>query len=142
MARNVKTLSILNAGRDMGKKFIITEMDAFQGESWAYRALLALIGGGVEVPPDFQKMSMAAMAEIGFKALSRLKWEVAEPLLSEMMQCVTIQPDPNEPRVIRAMIPEDIEEISTIMQLRVEVWKLHVDFFKLAAPSFFADRAA
>lgn len=44
------------------------------------RALLALMAGGVEVPPGFDRMGMAAMAEIGIKALVGLKWEVVEPL--------------------------------------------------------------
>ena len=43
------------------------------------RALLALMASGVEVPEGFDRMGMAGMAEIGIRALSGLKWEVADP---------------------------------------------------------------
>ena len=75
------------------------------------------------------------MAEVGIKALAGLKWEVAEPLLQEMWDCVQIMPDPTKPHVVRKLIEEDIEEIATRVKLRAEVWKLHTGFLKAVAPS-------
>lgn len=143
MARNTRTF-IADAGRDAGKHFLITEMSAFAAESWATRAILALMAGSVEVPEDWQNMSMAAMAEIGIKALSRLKYADAQPLLAEMLDCVELVPDPAKPAMKLRVndFPDQIEEMGTILQLRAEVWKLHVDFFKVAAPSLFAAAAA
>lgn len=128
MARKVATYVVTDDNRDKGKKFIITEMPASQGEAWATRALLALIAGGVEMPHGFEHLGMAGMAEVGLKALGHLKYEVAEPLLAEMMGCVEIQPDPNNAALTRQIFEEDIEEISTRIKLRAEVWKLHTGF--------------
>ena len=134
MARNTANYTVTDEGRDQGKVFVLTEMPASRAESWAMRALLALMAGGVEVQPGFDRMGMAAMAEIGIKALVGLKWEVAEPLLAEMWSCVQIMPDPTKPHVIRNLIEEDIEEITTRIKLRAEVWKLHTGFLKAVAP--------
>lgn len=135
MARNVANYTVTNDGRDKGKTFVLTEMPASKAESWAMRALLALMAGGVEVPEGFERLGMAAMAEIGIRALSGLRWEVAEPLLDEMWSCIQIMPDPSKPHLVRNLIEEDIEEITTRVKLRAEVWKLHTGFFKAVAPS-------
>ena len=135
MARHTATYTVPDEGRDRGKVFLITEMPASRGESWAYRALLALIAGGVNLPEGFERMGMAGMAELGIKALSGLKWEVAEPLLAEMWECVEIIPDPAKPQVVRALIEDDVEEVLTRTKIRAEVWKLHTGFLKAAALS-------
>lgn len=135
MARATANYTVTDDGRDKGKVFVITEMPASRAESWAMRAILALMAGGVEVPEGFDRMGMAAMAEIGIKALAGLKWDVAEPLLAEMWSCVMYIPDPSKPHVIRNLIEEDIEEISTRIKIRAEVWKLHTGFLTAAAPS-------
>ena len=44
-------------------------------------------------------------------------------------------PDPSKPHVVRNLIEEDIEEITTRLKLRGEVWKLHTGFLKAVAPS-------
>ncbi len=134
MARKTTNYTVTDDGRDKGKVFVLTEMPASRAESWAMRALLALMESGVELPDGFERMGMAAMAEIGIRALSGLRWEVAEPLLDEMLSCVMIMPDPHKPHVIRNLIEEDIEEIMTRIKIRAEIWKLHTDFLKAVAP--------
>lgn len=135
MARNILNYTVTDEGRDKGKTFVLTEMPASKAEAWAMRALLALLANNVELPDGFERMGMAAMAEIGIKALAGLKWEVAEPLLAEMWSCVQIMPDPSKPHVIRPLIEEDVEEITTRVKIRAEVWKLHTGFLKAVAPS-------
>ena len=135
MARATANYTVTDEGRDNGKVFVITEMPASKAESWAMRALLALMAGGVEVPDGFERMGMAGMAEVGIRALAGRKWEVAEPLLAEMWECVQIMPDPSKPHVVRALIEQDIEEVATRLKLRGEVWKLHTGFLKAVAPS-------
>lgn len=134
MARLTVNYTVKDEGRDFGKVFVLTELPASRAESWAMRAILALMASGVEVPEGFERMGMAAMAEIGIRALSGLKWDVAEPLLSEMWECVQVMPDPGKPHVVRRLIEEDIEEIATRVKLRVEVWRLHTGFLKAVAP--------
>lgn len=121
--------------RDKGKMFVINEMPSEQAEAWAMRALLALMASNPQIPEGFEELGMAGLVEVGFKALSGLEWEVAQPLLAEMMGCVQIMPNPKTPQVVRDLVPDDIEEVPTRFKLRMEVWKLHVDFFDAAAPS-------
>jgi hypothetical protein len=137
MARAVTNYTVTDDGRDKGKIFVLTEMSASRAESWAMRAILALMGGNVEVPEGFESMGMAGMAEVGLRALGGLRWDIAEPLLAEMWACVQIMPDPSKPHVVRALIEEDIEEIATRLRLRTEVWKLHTGFLRAVAPSLF-----
>ena len=140
--RSTTNFTVTDEGRDKGKTFLLTELSASKAEAWAMRAILALMAGGVELPEGFERLGMAGMAEVGIKALAGLKWEVAEPLLAEMWECVRIMPDPARPNVIRNLIEEDIEEITTRIKLRAEVWKLHTGFLKAAAPSLLKEAVA
>ena len=140
--RSTTNFTVTDEGRDKGKTFLLTELSASKAEAWAMRAILALMAGGVELPEGFERLGMAGMAEVGIKALAGLRWEVAEPLLAEMWECVRIMPDPARPNVIRNLIEEDIEEITTRIKLRAEVWKLHTGFLKAAAPSLLKEAVA
>lgn len=93
------------------------------------------MAGGIEIPDGFERMGMAGMAEVGIKALTGLKWEVAEPLLDEMFECIQIMPDKSKPSIVRALIEQDIEEIVTRFDLRMEVWNIHAGFFHAAGQS-------
>lgn len=126
--RKSKTVVITAEGRDKGKAFLLTEMPASQAEKWAARALLALVGAGVEVPDNIREMGMAAMAGVGLRALTSIEWHDAEPLLDEMMGCVRYMPNPNEPSVTSVLVEDDIEEVATRVLLRSEVFGLHVGF--------------
>lgn len=134
MARKTTNYTVQTEGRDAGKVFVLTEMPAAQAESWAMRAILALTAEGVDIPQGFERAGMAGMIELGIRALSKLRWEVAEPLLDEMWQCVQFMPDPSKPQIVRKLWDEDIEEIITRINLRAEVFKLHGDFLKAVAP--------
>ncbi len=141
MARNTLNYHVTDEGRDKGKVFVLTEMAADDAESWAMRALLALMSANAEMPEGFERMGMAGMAEVGLKALSGLKWEVAKPLLDEMLTCVQFMPDPAKPQIVRKLFKGDVEEVMTLIKLRAEVWKLHTDFLKAVAP-LISDKAA
>ena len=135
MARATAIHTIMDGGRDQGKAFVLTELPASAAEAWAMRAILALMQSGVNLPDGFERTGMAGIAEIGFKALSGLQWEIAKPLLDEMWDCVKFLPDPKKPQMVRALIEEDIEEIATRLKLRWEVFQLHVGFLKAAVLS-------
>lgn len=135
MARKTTNFVVKTEGRDKGKTFVLTEMSAAAAEQWAMRALLALMAGGVQFPEGFERMGMAGLAEVGIRALASLKWEVAKPLLDEMLTCVQVMPDPSKPHVVRGLIEEDVEEVQTRLELRAEVWKLHTDFLKAVVSS-------
>jgi hypothetical protein len=135
MARKIVNFSITSEGRDKGKLFLLTEMSASKGEAWATRVLLALMASNVNLPENFSDLGMAALAELGIRALSGLKWDVAAPLLAEMFDCIEIIPDPKKTHIHRALIEEDVEEIQTRVILRMEVWKLHMGFLMAVIPS-------
>ena len=142
MARNTANITITDDTRDKGKVYVLTEMPSAKSESWAARAIMAMIKSGIQLPPGFDRLGMAGLAEVGLQSISGLKWEDAELLLKEMLDCVQIMPDPSKPHIVRAlMVDVDIEELSTRIKLRAEVWKLHVGFLKAVAPSISAQLA-
>ncbi|SDR17714.1 hypothetical protein [Paraburkholderia tuberum] len=117
-----------DGSRDAGKMFKLTEMSADSAEKWAIRALLALGRSGVDLPAGIEREGMAAMARIGLEALMRVDFHDAEPLLDEMMGCVQICPNANDPGVVRSLVADDIEEVATRVKLRREVFRLHTGF--------------
>lgn len=127
MARRVETF-VADTGRDTGKTFRITEMPASRAEAWATRLLLALGKSGIEVPEGVFAMGMAGVAAVGIRSLGQLPWEVAQPLMNEMMECIEIQPDVRHPQVHRRLVEEDIEEVATRLKLRDEVIHCHTGF--------------
>ncbi|OYV50517.1 MAG: hypothetical protein B7X10_01255 [Burkholderiales bacterium 21-58-4] len=140
--RKSTTFTVNDDGRDNGKVFKITEMSADGAERWALRAFFALMNAGVDIPEDIASMGLAGVAQIGLKALTRIPFEAAEPLLQDMMDCVQLIPDPSKPNVLRALIDGDIEEVMTRLQLRKAVFDIHVEFLKLGAPSTSAQEGA
>ncbi len=134
MARKVIDYTIETEGRDKGKVFQITEMSAAQAERWALRAFQAMAKGGVDVP-DLIGAGMAEFAIAGIRGLSYASYHEVEPLLAEMMACVRIKPDANNPSVVRDLIETDIEELKTRLDLRAEWLNLHTGFLQAGDPS-------
>lgn len=135
--RKTELIEILDdKSRDFGKAFLITEMSAFAAERWAMRAGFALMNSGADFSElDGQAMSMQAFAKIGLAALAKIPFDLAEPLIADLMTCVQIIPDPQRIKVVRDIIESDIEEVSTLLRLKKEVWSLHVSFFIVADQS-------
>lgn len=127
--RKETVVVIETAGRDAGKHFKIREMSARRAESWATRALLALTRSGVEVPDDLAGAGMAGIAAVSLRALGGLSYTDLQPLMDEMLECVTIIPDPSKPAAFdRKLVEDDVEEVATLVRLREEVLSLHLGF--------------
>lgn len=135
--RKTETVAITAAGRDMGKVFSLTEMSAVAAEKWATRALFALGRNGVDVPDDLMTGGMAGLVALGIRTITSLAFEDAEPLLDEMMECVSFVPDPAKPEVLLpwGLAQTQVEEVATLLRLRDEVVNLHVGFSIAAAIS-------
>lgn len=133
--RKVLTVTIDAEGRDQGKQFLLTELPASRAERWAIRAFMLLGKAGADIPDDVQSMGMAGIAQVGFQALVRCDYDDLAPLFDEMFACVQFIPDPRHPGVTRALIEDDIEEVTTRLRLRKEVFELHVGFFGAAGAS-------
>ena len=132
MARKTIDITITEEGsRDIGKVYHLTEMPAAQAERWALRAFQALARSGVDLG-ELMDSGMQGLAVAGFRAFAFLPFQEAEPLLTEMMQCVQFKPNPN---ALRPLVDDDIEEIRTRIQLRAEVLKLHTDFLNAGGTS-------
>ena len=128
MARKEIDITIDDEGRDRNKTFHLREMSAWQAERWAIRALLALSKAGADIGGVEPGIGMAAFAATSFRALLNIDFYDAEPLLHEMMECITVKPDPRNLNVTRPLLPEDVEEVATLFRLRKEVFQLHVGF--------------
>ena len=124
--------TVQTEGRDFGKTYLITEFSAEKGERFAAKIFFAIMNAGVQLPKGLDKMGMEALAVAGFDlivgALSRISFEVAEPILSEMMEGIQRVPDISRPELTRNLLPDDIEEISTRLALRREVWSINTSF--------------
>lgn len=114
--------------RDRGKIFVVTEVPAYQAEKWGNRVYLAMARSGIPIEPEYAAMGVAGLFLVGLRALTLTSWADAEPLLDEMMECVTIAL-PNNPSVARPLMRDlDIEEIGTYRRLRQEIIELHLGF--------------
>jgi hypothetical protein len=134
MARKSGVVTIAAEGRDKGKTFVVREMAADHAERWALRAFGAMARAGVEIPENLLLSGMAGLAAMGLKAFLAAPYEEVGPLLDEMMGCVHFRDEAapmneatGEP-VDRALMPDDIEEVATRVQLRDEVFQIHTGF--------------
>jgi hypothetical protein len=134
MARNHATVKISKDDRDNGKVFYLTEMPAMQIEQWATKVLLGAIKGGAVIPEGIENQGLAGLVYVGLNAVAKLDYDMAAPLLREMLECAEIVPDPvARPDYRRSDIASDIEEVSTIITLREAIFELHTGFSLAAA---------
>lgn len=131
MGRKVEAVVVPNfGGRDDGKVFQITEMPAAKAEKWAWRLFIALKGTDGEVPPEAVQLGIAGVALRGLNVLLRadVRFELVEPLLDEMFDCVKIIRDKSKPDIATPLLDTDIEEVQTRGWLRSEVLRVHTGF--------------
>ena len=124
MAR--KTIDVAGVGRDEARVYRITEMSAFKAEKWAIRALWVIASKSVDLPEVFDNAPFAEFVKVGLSALFKVDYSDAEPLLDEMMTCVSLVTQAGVRPLIMA---DDFEDLRTIIKLRKEIFALHTDFF-------------
>lgn len=120
-----ETKDVTGVGKDSDKIYRITEMPAVKAEKWALKALWAIAAAGLEIPDDANNAPLSKLAEFGLKALAKVPFNVAEPLLDEMLTCVEVLTDAG----VRKLIADDFQDVKTILKLRKEVLSLHINFF-------------
>lgn len=129
MARQIIDVKVEKEGRDQGKVFRLTEMDAYRAELWGMRALTVMNRANVDLPVEALGAGMIAIALYGFRALMSADFDQVQPLLDEMMECVQRVPSPDTlPEVVRRLVPDDTEEIGTRLWLRERLIELHTGF--------------
>ena len=144
MARHTQEITITGdaaTNRDVGKRFLITEMSAMAAERWAARALLAIMNV-IDLSDEEADAGMAGIASAVSRTGIKFTGGAAnfgemEPLLDEMLTCIQIM----EPAVTRALTESDVEEIQTLFMLRSEVLKLHTNFSLIERLSAFGAKA-
>ncbi len=137
MARKTKIIKDELKGRDAGKVFLITELDAWAAEAWATEALFAMMNAGVDIPEGIENAGLAGVAALGLSALTKVPYDKAKPLIEKMMSCVQVVL-----AVTRPLIADDIEEVGTLLLLKKEVLLLHLDFFTSGGASILGSAAA
>lgn len=116
-------------GRDNGKAFLITEMSPMSQLDWGASAALIMVNAGVTLPDGAGEMGFAGLFGVDMSNLrNSIKWEELKPLVDDLMGCVKCVPNPSDPDTSRMVIDSDIEEVSTLLTLQSEVFRLHVNF--------------
>lgn len=134
MAIKVRDITIEDeASRDHGKTYRLTEMPAIPLDKWVARALLALGKSGVDIPDEVRQQGAAAIMTIGIRAFVGVQFADAEPLMDEMLDCITFVPAKQGDA--RKLFPGDIEEVETLWHLRGQLMELHTGFTVRAAAS-------
>lgn len=128
MARKTAIIT-LEDGRDKGKKIKITEMSAWDGTEWADDLLLSALSNGLDIKDI---AGMASVAEFGLSLFSKLNKQDAKEAFAELLKCCKHLPDPKNEEVQVAIDEDTLEEIASFYKLRIEAFKLHVDFFQNA----------
>lgn len=128
--------------RDAGKVYRITEMSAEAGEWFAYRLIGALVdadkNGKLSSLWDmFGKAgNLEVLAQAGIKTIGSLLMQADQsrmkPLLDEMKGCWQMKCDGD---FMRNLTEGDIEEVSTLMMLRMKTLELHLNFFMAGVQS-------
>lgn len=118
---------------DRGKKltFKIQEMSATQLEDWSLRAVLVLAAAGSDVPIDegFEG-AVKYLSSHGFAALGAVDYKKAKPLLDEMLGCCYRIVDRVEERVTTDTADAYIEDMTTLLKLRIEAFRINFSFFE------------
>jgi hypothetical protein len=121
--------SELPGERDNGKTFVLTEMDAYAGQDWALRALLALAASGATLPSGALASGWAGLAGFGVTALLQAPYGALKPLLDEMLAQAKYEHKPGQP--LQLITPGQncpVEEIKTFLTLQMALLKLHTGF--------------
>jgi hypothetical protein len=122
--RKTAFVTIDAENRDHGKRFLLTEMPAVQGERWGRKLVAKLAREGVAVPAGIADLGMAALPS--YPLLTYLSWIDDEALVGELMGGIQAWPEGSP--IARSMRTSDVEEMLTLTQLRMEVIALQVGF--------------
>jgi hypothetical protein len=124
--RKTALVTIDADNRDRGKRFLITEMSAFQTEHWGRRLVAKLAREGVPVPAAVASLGMAALPS--YPILTYLSWIDDQALVGELIDCVQTYVEAAGVPMPHRLRENEIEEAITIIHLRMEVIALCAGF--------------
>lgn len=115
----------IEEGRDKGKTFKITEMSATQADRWTLK-VLCLFGKGGIVLEELAKMDF----NIIIKIMGDISYDMAEPLLDELLECASFKKDGVYVPMKGSMIESVVEDFRTLYRLRIEALQLVLGFLE------------
>lgn len=98
-------------------------------DNWVMRAVFGLGKAGVEIPPEVLQLGAAPVAYAIGSQVTKLPSRLGVRLSNELLQCVKRV----ETSVTRSLVPNDLEDFSTLLRLKGEVLKMTFGFFGNAA---------
>jgi len=120
------------SSRDFGKKYELTEMSAFQCERWCLKAIRGIVKAGFNIPDEFNDFPAQALVAMGVTAFLAIDELTQSELMSEILLTVKITSTKDsafQPRkLLLSDSSEDISEVSTLIELRKEFFKLNLNF--------------
>lgn len=115
----------IEEGRDKGKTFKITEMSATQADRWTLK-VLCLFGKGGIVLEELAKMDFNTIIKI----MGDVSYDMAEPLLDELLECASFKKDGVYVPMKGSMIESVVEDFRTLYRLRLEALQLVLGFLE------------
>ncbi|WP_270425575.1 hypothetical protein [Klebsiella variicola] len=157
MARKSIIFTVEANNRDKGKQFKITEMPASKADSWAMQLAFAVLSAGITVPDNMlsalrtglspepkeedsearalyesvMATGMAGLAKWGISSLAKIPYAQSKPLMDELLSCVSFIGGNGIETPLTA--DGQVEEVSTLLRLRIEAFKLHIAFVAATA---------
>lgn len=131
MARKEINFEIDNQqSRDFGKKFIITEMSAWDADEMAQDLFRSMGDSGFTgIEPDVIAMGCAGLATVGLSVLSAASPEVSRLLRDRLMATVQVVIEHNGQVQARSVQGKmDFEEVDTIRRLMDKVFEVNFSF--------------
>ena len=116
----------IEEGRDAGKVFKVTEMPAFQMDRWVTRALIAL---GKTKKEGIMGLGAMNMEDL-LSTLSEIDYQVAEPLLQELLECCAFVKNGQSVVLTKDMVDSIVEDWTTLFKLRLEALMLCIGFLE------------
>ncbi|MBI1213621.1 MAG: hypothetical protein GC190_19355 [Alphaproteobacteria bacterium] len=127
--RKTKVFKVTAENRDKDKTFLLIEWPASVTEEWGMRALMAVAQSGVQLPEGVMGSGVAGVAALGLQAVMRVNSAEIVQLVNELMSCVMALPSGEaKPDLARPLIEEDIEEVTTRLILKGQVFELLTGF--------------
>jgi hypothetical protein len=128
MGRKTERVVIDTPGRDLGRVFVITEMDSWNALILTSKIAHALSVSGINVP-EIAK-SPEGLAEAGIRLMTYIAPAVAVPIMEELRECVAVLPPRAKPgSPAQPLIPENQpHEIRTWFTLLTKLYYLHLGF--------------
>lgn len=128
MGRKTERVVIDTPGRDLGRVFVLTEMDSWSALILTSKIAHALSLAGINVP-EIAK-SPEGLAEGGIRLMTYIAPAVAEPILHELRECIGVMPPKAKPGAVpQPLIAENQpHEIRTWFTLLTKLFYLHLGF--------------